>query len=107
MELVKRLKDKRRGPKLIETRLGVFSFVITLLTLAYFNIFLIRLDGVTLFSNLFLLVLPVIGVISALLSFTRFNYKKTFAWWALALYMFMLICIVIILFIEFATYTKP
>ncbi|MGP4040153.1 hypothetical protein ACTWP4_09700 [Gracilibacillus sp. D59] len=105
MELVKGVN--RKEPKLRETRLSIFSFICALLTLAYFNIFLMTSNGLPLFSNLFLQIVPGMGVVSALLSFTRLNYKKRFALWALGLFLFMLICVFIVGFIEFATYTKP
>lgn len=107
MELVDRFKNKRKEPKLRETKFGMFSFVCALLTLAYLNIFLMTLDGMLLFSNLFFQAIPAVGVISAFLSFVRVNYKKTFTWWALSLYLFMLICIVVVGFFEFAIYPKP
>lgn len=107
MELVKRLRRKGKEPKLRETRLGLVSFVCALLTLAYFNIFLMTLEGFDIFSNIFLQIIPTVGILSALLSFTRIRYKKTFTWWAIALYLFMLLCFLVIFFIEFATYMKP
>lgn len=107
MELVNRLKQKRKEPKLRETRLGVLSFVCALLTLAYLNIFLIKLGGLEGFSSFFLQIVPSVGVILALASFTRVNYKKTFTWWSLGLYLFMLLCVVVIGFFEFVIYPKP
>ncbi|WP_456276388.1 hypothetical protein [Bacillus sp. AK128] len=107
MELVKRLSGKGKEPKLRETRLGIVSFVCALLSLAYLNIFLMTLDGFDVFSNLFLQIIPAVGILSALLSFTRTRYKKNFTWWAIALYLFMFICIIVIFFVEFATYMKP
>ncbi|APH06526.1 hypothetical protein [Bacillus weihaiensis] len=107
MELVKWLNVKRKEPKYRETRFGIVSFVCAILTLAYFNLFLMTLDGFDVFSNLFLQIIPFVGIISAFLSFTRINYKKTFTWWAIALYLFMLICFIVIFFVEFATYMKP
>lgn len=107
MELVKRIKEKRNEPKLRETRLGVLSFVCALLTLTYLNVFLIRLDGIKGISNFFFQVIPTVGVILALASFTRINYKKTFTWWALGLYLFMLVCVLVIGFFEFVIYPKP
>ncbi|MRG87189.1 hypothetical protein [Salinibacillus xinjiangensis] len=107
MELVKRLKEKQENPNQRQTRFGVFSFACALLTLAYFNIFLITLEGIDIFSNLFLQAIPTIGVIAAVVSLFRVSYKRTFTWWALALYGFMIICILVIGFVEFVTYTKP
>lgn len=107
MELVNRMKQKRKEPKLRETRFGLVAFVCALLTLAYFNIFLMTLEGFNVFSNIFLQIIPTVGILSSLLSFTRISYKKTFTWWAIAIYLFMLLCFLVIFFIEFATYTKP
>ncbi len=107
MELVKKLKENRKVPKLRETRFGIVSFVFALLTLAYLNIFLMTLSGMELFSSFFLQAIPAIGVISGVLSLTRVNYKKTFTWWAFALYLFMVVCILMVGFFEFAIYPKP
>ena len=107
MELVKKTKGQKKQPKLRETRWGVLSFVCALLSLAYFNILLMTLDGVVFFSNLFLQAIPAVGILSAFISFTRRSYKKTFTWWALALYLFMIICVFIIGFFEFVIYPKP
>ncbi|WP_208589619.1 hypothetical protein [Gracilibacillus suaedae] len=105
MELVKRSNSKK--PKLRETRLSIFSFICALLTLAYFNMMLMTSIGLPLFSNVFLLIVPVLGVISGLLSFTRLKYKNTFAWWSLGLFLFIFVSVVVVGFIELATYTKP
>lgn len=107
MELVKRMKAKRKEHKLRETRLGVISFICALLTLAYFNVFLISLNGLEGITGFFFQVIPTIGVLLALFSFTRINYKKTFAWWALGLFLFMVVCIAVIGFFEFVIYPKP
>ncbi|GAA0504433.1 hypothetical protein GCM10008986_34970 [Salinibacillus aidingensis] len=107
MELVKRLEEKRKKPKLRETRLGIFSFICALLSLAYMNVYLITLGGLDGLSNFFFQFTPTIGVVLALVSFTRFNYKKTFTWWALGLFLFMLVCVFVIGFFEFTIYPKP
>lgn len=107
MELVKKLKAKRKEPKLRETRFGVISFICALLTLAYFNLVLLNLDSFEGFANLFFQVVPTIGVISTLLSFTRINYKKTFTWWAIALYLFIVVCAFVIAFFSYTIYPKP
>ncbi len=107
MELVRRLKQKNKIPKMRETRLGVLSFICALLSLAYLNVFLISLNGMAGISELFLKLLPTIGILLALASFTRVTYKKTFTWWTLGLYLFMLICVIVIGFFEFAIYPKP
>ncbi|TGB01101.1 hypothetical protein [Halobacillus salinus] len=103
MELVK----KKKKVKLGETRLGVVSFVCALLTLAYLNIFLLTSGGPDPFSNLFLQVVPTVGVLTGLISLIKVNHRRTFTWWALGLYGFMFVCILVIGFVEFATYTKP
>ncbi|MFD1848572.1 hypothetical protein [Oceanobacillus bengalensis] len=106
MELVKQMKKKRKN-RYRESKLSIFSFICALLTLAYFNIFLMTLDGIDILTNLFLQILPTIGILTALLSFTRVNHKKTFAYWSLALYLFIVICIVVVGFFELSIYPKP
>ncbi|MBA2176232.1 hypothetical protein H0266_15145 [Halobacillus locisalis] len=103
MELVK----KKPKIKLRETRLGVVSFICALLTLGYLNIFLLSLEGYSPIANLFLQIIPTTGIITGLLSLVRVRYRKTFTWWAFGLYGFMFVCVLVIGFIEFATYTKP
>lgn len=102
MELVKKKTTKTK-----ETRLGVYSFVCALMSLAYLNIFLIRMDEIGALFHFFFMYLPVIGVGLALFSFIRFRYKKTFTLWALGLYAFIFICIVVIFFFGLVINPKP
>ncbi|RIW34024.1 hypothetical protein D3H55_10535 [Bacillus salacetis] len=102
MELVKKKTVKTK-----ETRLGIASFICALISLAYLNIFLIRMDDIGRLSDIFFMFLPLIGVGLALFSFIRIQHRKTFAWWALGLYGFMLICIVTIFFFGFVINPKP
>lgn len=107
MELVNPSKQKRKKTKVRETRLGVFSFICALLTLAYLNISLItrnNLDGASIF---FFQIAPAIGIVLAMASLTRRQYKKTFTWWVLGLYLFMLLTFLVIGFFEFTIYPKP
>jgi cell division protein FtsW (lipid II flippase) len=102
MELV-----KKKTPKTKETRLGVYSFICALTSLAYLNIFLIRMDDIGSLFHFFFMYLPLIGVGLALSSFIRIHYKKTFAWWALGIYAFMFLCIVAIFFFGMVINPKP
>ncbi|WP_371069459.1 hypothetical protein [Sediminibacillus sp. JSM 1682029] len=98
---------RKKARKVAETRLGVASFILALFTLAYFNVFLMTKSSLGAFSNMFLQIIPAIGLLLAFLSFFRVHYKKTFTWWALFVYVFIGISLVTILFVEFIIYPKP
>lgn len=107
MGLVKKITGRSKKPKLRETKLGIIAFILALISLAHFNFLLMTHFSPPIGTLLFYPILPMVSVLCALLSFTRVEYKKTYTWLALAIYVFIVICMGVIFFFAFTIYPKP
>ncbi|KIL51534.1 hypothetical protein KP77_10460 [Jeotgalibacillus alimentarius] len=98
MELVK----KKKG----ESRLSAAAFIISLISLAHLNIFLLTQESLNGFSFFYML-LPFISLILFIASFFQKGYSRTFGWWGVLIYAFIFVSIVVIFFSAFTIYPKP
>ncbi|WP_404407012.1 hypothetical protein [Jeotgalibacillus malaysiensis] len=98
MELVK----KKKG----ESKLSVSAFIISLISLAHLNIFLMTQENLNGFS-FFYVFLPCISLVLLISSFFQKGYSRTFGWWSVFIYAFIFICIVVIFISAFSIYPTP